>query len=118
MTRWTHRDGLTSTDVIGRLYQLGIATNRDRVAEVSNALFHPSEVRSSTPGGHGHRRYTEVQCRAVVNAFVARDRLGLSLAQLHALLAEPGAVGLIRGRRRLDEADLSALHQTIVGVCA
>ncbi len=118
MTGRTYRDGLTSTDVIGRLYQLGIATNRDRVAEISNALFHPYEVRSSTPCGHGHRRYTEVQSRAVVNAFVARHRLDLSLAQLHALLAEPSAVGLLRERHHLEEADLIALHRTVSEVCA
>ena len=75
MTRWTHRDGLTSTDVIGRLYQLGIATNRDRVAEVSNALFHPSEVRSSTPGAPGsvRRRWAR---QAVHGAGRGKDRDG------------------------------------------
>ena len=118
MTKWARRAGLTSTDVIGRLYQLGIATNRDRIAEVSNALFDPTEVRYSTPKGHGHRRYTEEQCAAVVNAFVARDRLGFSLAQLFTLLANPDAFRLIRSRPCLDERDLASLQRTGLEVCA
>ena len=118
MTKWVTRAGLTSTDVIGRLYQLGVVTNRDRVAEVSNALFDPGEVRGSTPKGHGHRRFTEEQCAAVVNAFVARDRLELSLAQLFALLADPEALKLIRSRPCLDEGDLSRLQRTGLEVCA
>ncbi|MGH9165315.1 MAG: hypothetical protein ACRDZW_07390 [Acidimicrobiales bacterium] len=118
MTKWVRREGLTSTDVIGRLYQLGIATNRDRVAEVSNLLFSPAEMRRSSPKGRGHRRYTEDQCAAVVNAFIARDRLGFSLGQLYALLADPDAAGLIRSRPCLDERDLSTLQRTALEVCA
>jgi len=118
MSKWALRVGLTSTDVIGRLYQLGVATNRDRIAEVSNILFSPAEVRCPTPKGRGHRRYTEEQCAAVVNAFVARDRLGFSLAQFYALLADPDAARLIRSRASLDETDLSTLQRTALEVCA
>lgn len=118
MSKWAVRVGLTSTDVIGRLYQLGVVTNRDRIAEVSNLMFDPTEVRCPTPKGRGHRRFTEEQCAAVVNAFVARDRLELSLAQLFALLADPDALRLIRSRPCLDERDLSTLQQTGLEVCA
>lgn len=118
MTKWVVRPGLTSTDVIGRLYQLGIATNRDRIAEVSNILFSPAEVRCPTPKGRGHRRFTEEQCTALVNAFVVRDRLGFSLAQFYALLADPDAARLIRSQPRLDEPDLSTLQRTALEVCA
>lgn len=84
--RWPSRSGLTTTDVSGMLYGLGLMVSRDRLYRLADRLFPEGAVR---PNGAANRRYTPEQFTVLRTAFTLQDYFGMPFEQVAELLGEP-----------------------------
>ena len=108
MRRRSSADGLlTTTDVVGLLYQRGVPVSRDRLCEMANALFEPDDVRRG-PGAH--RRFAPYQVELLASAFRLHWDLGVGREALGALLREPRTGEEIAARLQSCWRDLEALR--------
>ncbi len=80
---------LTSTDVTAQLFFKGHRVNRDRLAEIADALWLRGEVR---PGPKTHRRYTPEQVDQISLALDLMDGLKFPLEDLSRLIELEGSI--------------------------
>lgn len=84
--RWPSRTGMTTTEVSGMLYGLGLVVSRDRVYKLADRLFPEAEMR---PNGQANRRFTDEQVTVLRAAFVLLDLFGIPYRQLPEIFAQP-----------------------------
>lgn len=108
MRRKRSADGLlTTTDVVGQLYQRGVPVSRDRLSEMTDVLFDPEEIRRG-PGSH--RRFAPHQVDLLAAAFRLHWDLGVERHRLAALLRDPETAEEINAQLQSCVRDLEALR--------
>ena len=108
MRRKRSVDGLlTTTDVVGQLYQRGVPVSRDRLSEMTDVLFDPDEIRRG-PGSH--RRFAPYQVELLAAAFRLHWDLGVERHRLAACLRDPQTAEEINAQLQSCVRDLEALR--------
>lgn len=108
MRRKRSADGLlTTTDVVGQLYQRGVPVSRDRLSEMTDVLFDSEEIRRG-PGSH--RRFAPHQVDLLAAAFRLHWDLGIDRQRLADLLRDPKTADEINDQLESCVRDLEALR--------
>jgi hypothetical protein len=93
------------------LYERGQPVSRDQLADMADALFDQSEIRS---GPKAHRRYTTRHVDLLHAAFRLNHELGIEPDRLATLLRDPAEADEIRTHLSRCLDDLEALRRFAV----
>ena len=105
---------LSTTDVVGLLYQRGVPVSRDRLYEMSDALF-PEDTRR---GPRRWRRFAPYQVDLLASAFRLYWDLGVEREKLAAVLRDPVAGEAISAQLQACQRELEVLQAHACQACA